>query len=547
MHRRLHHPITRRGVRPPASPGGCEWTRRKFLAAAAACGGAAAAAALFPHPAAAAATFRWTPFSVDLPLPADATPVAPFDLDQTGRLDYVKAWRDRPDLFDARYFDLTMKPGIAEIIPGVQTPIWGYDGQYPGPTIRARAPGSGVREIVFVRFHNQLPDETVIHLHGGHMPADSDGFTNDFITPGAIRDYAYPMIAAGNDPHDVQSFIWYHDHAMDETSIHVYRGLAGLFLVVDDAEAALIDAGVIPTLDHQIPLVLQDRSFNADGTLFYDFFAHDGFLGDVQIVNGKVQPRVRVQRRKYRFRFLNGASARMFYLRLSYGAFVQIGSDGCYLPRAVARPDVFLAMAERVDVVVDFRNAPDEVFLFNMLRQDSGRGPGGTRDQPDLLDQGFPLLKFVVEGPPVPNDVTVEEGDPIRPITVIRPEEATVTRTFEFNRSNGAWTIDNRIFDPDQPVALPKLGATERWRLVNKSGGWWHPIHIHLENFQIQNISGNPPPPWEQGQKDTVLLGPNDTAEILMRFRDWPGKWVFHCHNIEHEDMRMMARFDVVP
>jgi FtsP/CotA-like multicopper oxidase with cupredoxin domain len=545
-----------RRIRRPHTP--AVWTRRDFLAAALATGGAAATAALACGRSEAAreliglpvdpvATFRWKPFTTELPLPGDArAATVPFDLDETKRLDYLKEWRDDPVRFGARYFDLTMKPGVAEIIPGVETPIWGYDGLYPGPTIRARAPGTGAREIVFVRFRNQLDAETVIHLHGGHMPADSDGYTADFIHPGEIRDYAYPMLPAGDDPADMVSYIWYHDHTMDETGVNVYRGLAGLFLIVDDAEAELVDRKLIPAPAQEIPLLLQDKSFNADGTLFYDFFQHDGFLGDVQIVNGKVQPVIRVERRKYRLRLLNGANARMFDLRLSAGDFLQIGSDGCLLPVATSRRNVFLAMAERADVIVDFRDAPDEVYLQNWCRQDDGRGPGGKRDSPDQLDRGVPLMKFIVDGAPVLNDVTMAAGDLVHPITRIRPEEATVTRRFEFDRSSGAWTINGRLFDPEQPMVQSKLGATERWVLVNKSGGWWHPVHIHLETFQVQTVNGRPPPPWEQGNKDVVLLGPNDVAEVLMRFRDWPGKWVFHCHNIEHEDMRMMARFDVV-
>jgi protein SCO1/2 len=233
------------------------------------------------------------------------------------------------------------------------------------------------------------------------------------------------MLPAGDDPADVVSYLWYHDHTMDETGINVYRGLAGLFLIVDDAEAELVDRKLIPAPAQEIPLLLQDRSFNADGTLFYDFAAHDGFLGDVQIVNGKVQPVIRVERRKDRLRFLNGANARMFDLRLSSGGdFLQIGADGCLLPAATARRNVFLSMAERADVIVDFH----EVYLENWLRQDDGRGPGGKRDSPDQLDRGAPLMKFVVEGAPLLNDVTIAAGDPVRPFVRIRPEEATVTR-----------------------------------------------------------------------------------------------------------------------
>jgi FtsP/CotA-like multicopper oxidase with cupredoxin domain len=541
--------------RPPSrvAPPESHWTRRQFLAAAVAGGGAAALTGLLPWRAEAATTFRWTPFSRRLALPPDAQESAPFDLDEgkgpdgKPRLEYLEEWRDDDVGFRARYFQLHMKPGVAEIIPGVTTPIWGYDGIYPGPTIRARAPARpSAREVIFVRFHNELPTECVIHLHGGHMPAESDGFTNDFIHEGGFRDHAYPMIPAGDDPTDMQSYLWYHDHAMDETGINVYRGLEGLFLIVDDAEAQLIADRVIPPLERQYPLVLQDRSFNRDGTLFYNFFEHDGFLGDVQIVNGAVQPFLEVERRKYRFRLLNGANARMFNLRLTSGEFVQIGADGWFLPRAVARREMLLAMAERADVIIDFRNAPNEVYLLNTIDQDDGRGPDGTRDDLDRADRPFPLVKFVVKGAPIANDVTIQAGRALNALAPIDPREARVTRRFEFERSGGAWVINGRIFDPERSDATPKLGSTERWILENKGGGWWHPVHVHDEGFRIQRIGGRAPPPWEAGLKDTVNLGPNDVAEVLLRFRDWPGRWVFHCHNIEHEDVRMMSRFDVV-
>jgi FtsP/CotA-like multicopper oxidase with cupredoxin domain len=325
----------------------------------------------------------------------------------------------------------------------------------------------------------------------------------------------------------------------------VYRGLAGYFLVDDELEEALVADGRIPGPAQELPLLLQDRSFNGDGTLFYDFFDHDGFLGDVQVVNGRLQPRVAVERRRYRLRLLNGANARMFDLRLTSGDFLQIGADGWALPRAVRRRNVFLGMAERADVIVDFRGAPDEVFLANWCEQDDGRGPGGGRSAPDQLDRGVPLLRFDVRGAPVANDLArpLQAGEVVKPLAPPPPPQRT--RSWVLERKNGVWVVNDRIFDPDRPFAVVPLGATERWTFENKSGGWWHPVHVHDEAMRVRTINGRAPPPWEAGKRDMVNLGPNDRLEAIIQFRDWPGRWVWHCHNVEHEDMRMMARFDV--
>jgi FtsP/CotA-like multicopper oxidase with cupredoxin domain len=254
-----------------------------------------------------------------------------------------------------------------------------------------------------------------------------------------------------------------------------------------------------------------------------------------------VQPFCKVERKKYRFRFLNGSNARFYELELSSGSFLQIGNDSWLLPQAIPKQTLKLAPAQRADVIIDFRNAPSEVFLSNILIQESGRGPKKVKRP------GTPLIKFLVQsGTPVDN-ATIAPGQALRPHRAIRAAEIVKTRRFEFERRHGAWQINHRFLDPNRDDATPKLGTAERWILKNGGGGWWHPIHMHLEAHQIQRINGKPPPLVDSFKKDTTTLAPDDEIEIFMKFRTFPGKFMFHCHNIEHEDMRMMGVFNVVP
>ena len=403
------------------------------------------------------------------------------------------------------FYEIHMRPvdpesSSAEVIPNVQTRnLVGYEGLYPGPTIRGRmGRADRVRQI------NELTFETSVHLHGGHNAADSDGFPNDFTFPGGLKDYFYPNEPAGShepagaDPNDNPSTLWYHDHAMDITGPNVYSGLAGFHLMADDVEDELIDPNrqILPATEFDVPLVLQDRRFNADGTLFYDPFDHDGFLGDVFVANGKAQPFFHVQPRKYRFRVLNGHNARILMLRLSNDApFLQVGADSWLLPYAIPRGHVLLGMAERADVVIDFKGLSGRsVFLENILVQKDGRGPGGDLNNPDLKIPGIPLVRFIVDLPLdlAKKDASVVPGSLLRPNTPILAKEIVATRTFEFNRSNGAWQINSRFFDPGRADASPALGTAERWILKNGGGGWWHPIHIHLEAHQVQSFNGQP-------------------------------------------------------
>ena len=223
-----------------------------------------------------------------------------------------------------------------------------------------------------------------------------------------------------------------------------------------------------------------------------------------------------------------------------------------------------IAPAERYEVIVDFSmfKEGEEVFIENRLSQDEGRGPNGTYEEPDILPSGTRLLKFIVGAKPakadnslrIPPGVPVPAGMPLRPFNAISQAElnqVTTFREFEFERSHGAWVINGQLAgDLSGPIATPVGDQPEIWRLKNSSGGWWHPIHIHSEFHRVLSRNGGRPAPFEQdgiARKDTTLLGPGSVVDVYLRFRDYAGPFVFHCHNIAHEDMAMMARFDILP
>jgi FtsP/CotA-like multicopper oxidase with cupredoxin domain len=478
----------------------------------------------------------------------------------------------------------------------------------PGPTFVSRHRGPVVvrndnhltahrnqeeREGVNTTLHDH---ESSLHLHGGHNPAHSDGYPDFYALAGESRDYFYtnatPHVSGGDcgtlfDETWIPSSMWYHDHAMDVTGFNVSRGLAGFYLVFDERELDLItgtdsdpervlpcpgrdaleclgitdEAIITPLLGppgenddgFDFGLALQDQRFNADGTLTYDFLDHAGRLGDVFTVNGRAQPFFEVQRRKYRFRVLNASNARMYQLRLSSGhPFTIFGADTWLFPVAGVIDDFELAMGQRHDVIIDFSEYSDnaEVFLENIMIQEDGRK--GKEIDPD---RPTPLLKFIVKGEePVPNDVTIEPGTTIRgfasdggqwaPIGV---DEIIKTKEFKFDRGGGVWTMNNKFFNPRRADTLPILDTAERWIFENGGGGWWHPIHTHLEGFQIQTLDGELPPFERSFNSDLVNLHGGEVAEVFMKFRTFTGPFAFHCHNVEHEDMRMMGVHDPRP
>ena len=255
----------------------------------------------------------------------------------------------------ADYYEIAQRDASVEIIPGMRTRIWGYDGIFPGPTIEARRGRAAV-----VTHTNRLGVPTVTHLHGGVTRPQSDGFPTDTVAPGETRTYQYDNVGR-------PATLWYHDHSWRGSGRNLYMGLAGLYLLKEDSEIE----GQLPNGPHDVPLVLHDRAFTADGELDYDHDAHHGATGRVMLVNGAPWPVLEVAARKYRFRILNASNASAMRLALStHHPLLQIGSDQGLLAAPVALSTIGLAMAERVEIVVDFSVYPlgTRVVLENRTR-----------------------------------------------------------------------------------------------------------------------------------------------------------------------------------
>ena len=477
------------------------------------------------------------PFSVPLPIPSVLRPV-------------------RSDA-TTDYYEIIQRAARATILPGLTTEIWGYNGIFPGPTIETRRGRKAV-----VRHRNELPVPTVVHLHGAKTPPADDGYPTDLVLPvggwadehsahammGNIaqgsRDYTYPI----DQP---AATLWYHDHRMDFTGPQVYKGLAGFHLVRDDVEAAL----PLPKGERDIPLMLCDRAFAADGSFMYpsldptlrdkpgvtDAFSA-GVLGDVNLVNGAPWPLLEVTNTRYRFRILNASNARNYRLELDPAplkgpAFVQIGSDSGLLGQPVGRKRIEIGQAERFDVLIDFSTYPvgTQVTLVNRYVQ-------GAMGQV----MRFHILREARDDSSVPSRLA--------DFVPLSRSDATVTREFRFaqNGSSGMWEINGKPFDPQRVDAQPQLGAVEIWRISTQQD---HPFHLHLAPFQVlgrgRNIlglggAGSTPGVYDTGWKDTLYIPSSEQVEIIMRFEGYRGKYVFHCHNLEHEDMAMMANIQVV-
>lgn len=427
------------------------------------------------------------------------------------------------------YYEVVQVAKSQEILPGLQTPIWGYNGTFPGPTIRAR---SGRR--VVVRQTNTLPGPASVHLHGGVQPPESDGYPTDLIPSGGTKRYAYP------NRHRAAT-LFYHDHAMDRTGLNVYMGLAGLYVIQDE-----IDDGLpLPKGDFDVPLVIQDRSFNPDGSFAYsnndpsNVFSE---VGNVILINGVPWPRFHVAPRRYRFRILNASGSTTYRLGLSSRQpLIQIATDGGLLYRPVSQQTITLAPAERAEVVIDF----------------GGLSPGTTVELRNSLGSGdlARLMLFEVNGTARDDSRIPVLLDPTQPLT---ERMSLQTRTFVFKPVPVAafppfrFAINGELFDPSIVQARVPLGDVEIWTFENRTLGLGpvaaqeHPVHVHLVNFLILDRDGRPPAEYERGWKDTVLVGVNETVRVIARFAPFTGKYVIHCHNLAHEDHSMMANFEVV-
>lgn len=479
------------------------------------------------------------------------------------------------------------------------TTLWGYNGMYPGPTFEVHS-----NETVKIRWTNNLRDSsgaardhilpydttvhgarsqfpqarTIAHVHGAVTEEASDGFPEFWFTPdpnapangmggpagnSLISTYTNNQRAAAN---------WYHDHSMGITRLNVYAGMAGLYFIRDDAEQAL----GLPSGKYEVPLVFQDRSFYDDGSLFYPAGPGDlnspgvgdplqglpqefpsdasqvmAYLADANLVNGTVWPYMDVEPRKYRFRMLNGANARFYNLSLEPlpgaattdpVAFHQIGTDSGLLSAQVERDSINLSPADRADVVVDFSqfNVGDSI----LMRNSAAGAAAGTTDQ---------VMQFQVVAPTEPD--TSNLPDQLSSIVRYDPQDAVRVRTLELVRSFDEYGRPQFLLDGKKWVeeTTEKIvqGDLEIWEFVNQTG-MAHPMHLHMDAFQLLDRKDStgadiPLEDYELGWEDTVTVGPRESVRIMVKFNQYTGTFVWHCHILEHEDAEMMRRFEIVP
>jgi FtsP/CotA-like multicopper oxidase with cupredoxin domain len=507
--------------------------------------------------------------------------------------------------------------------------VWTFNGTIPPKLVTAR-----YGEPVLFRHHNGLPVDVTqnggfglhtisTHEHNGHHGAENDGFTGAFFFPNQFYDYHWPVVLAGHfgfpqtpldarmactpndagttnpipgDWRETMSTHWFHDHMFAFTAQNVYKGNAAMFNIYSglDRGAEDIDDGVnlrLPSgqarvtgkswgnLDYDVNLMLADKAFDQDGQLIYDIFNFDGFMGDVMTVNLAHDPYFEVERRKYRFRILNGSVARFFKLALANASgvaqpMIQIANDGNLLPSPVTLQELDeMGIAERYDIVIDFSNYAigERLHLVNLAEHFdpeigtlNGKKPirdltmaaalSGTSSDPCV---GRFLEFRVVRNPATPDMSRV-------PATLIpNPDLSSIPvareRTFVFGRNarraeggDEDWGIgtDGGIqlaANFGRISAAPRFGTREVWHLINDGGGWDHPIHIHFEEGVIlaRNGSFANVPLAERGRKDVYRLLPNGSVTITMQFRDWGGMFMEHCHNTTHEDNAMLLRWDI--
>ncbi|MCM8900724.1 multicopper oxidase domain-containing protein [Caldicoprobacter algeriensis] len=478
-------------------------------------------------------------------------------------------------LKDGAYYEVKMlqvKQKLHKCFP--ETTVWGYNGTYPGPTIETLKD-----RTVMVKWINCLPKKhllpvdrtlhgaidtpevrTVVHLHGARVSPDSDGHPEAWFTQGfketgphfSTEVYKYTN-------HQQAATLWYHDHALGITRLNVYSGLAGFYIIRDHLEPMLN----LPSGEYEIPLLIQDRSFNKDGSLFYPAEPPQPvpgvfpsvvpiFFGNTILVNGKVWPYLNVEPRKYRFRILNGSNSRTYTLRLSNGQkFYQIGTDGGLLESPVELDALTIMPAERADIIIDFSGSKGEYIIL-------------TNDDTDENTRN--VMQFRVVLPLKDEDIsTIPET--LYPIERLNENMATKVRNLTLDAvpdryGRPSFQLDGKTWH--DPVAqMPELGSIEIWNFLNLIA-FPHPIHVHLVQFQILDrrpfdvqhyrstgeikYTGDPipPDPNERGWKDTVRVTPGQVTRIIAKFDGYTGDYVWHCHILEHEDHDMMRPFRVI-
>lgn len=440
-----------------------------------------------------------------------------------------------------KIYELSIAAGNSTFLQGLSTPTIGVNGAYLGPTIRARA-----GDRVIMRVKNSLNEATTLHWHGLHIPARQDGGPHQVINPGEVWEPAFEIKQRA-------SLCWYHAHLNEQTGEQVLRGLAGLFLIEDDESRGLrlpSEYGV-----DDIPLVVQDRRFNADGSFQYLSNVGDielGYRGDVILVNGTVAPHLELRRQRTRLRILNGSNARIYTLGRDDGTdLVVIGADGSLLERPVRTRRLRFGPGERVELLLEME--ADRTITLMSYPAD-----GGMMGHDMGVDQEtFPIIEFRTRRL---EPAAVSVPDQLIRVPQWDPAQAARSRRFTMDMAtmsmgpmigpmmDGSMGINGRSMDMDRIDERVPLGSVEIWEIENRTP-LTHPFHIHDIQFRVLDRDGAPPLPYEQGLKDTVLVDPGSVVRVIAEFTDFADSghpYMYHCHILEHEDAGMMGQFVVV-
>ena len=465
------------------------------------------------------------------------------------------------------------------------TEVWGYNGIVPGPTIEAKKD-----EVTYVKYLNKLPNKhflpidyslhgvnnspevrTVVHLHGANVATASDGHPEAWYT----KDYAITGPMFSQEMHEYTNHqpgttMWYHDHTMGLTRLNVVAGLAGFYLLRDASEERLN----LPKGKYEIPLLIQDRSFNEDGSIFYPTELDPpfplpvpnqlplpnptitlGYVGNTIAVNGKLWPFLEVEPRKYRFRILNGSNRRSYNIRLSNDdVLYQLGTDGGFLEATTEINTVELTPAERADIIIDFSNyAGEEIILMN--------------DNEEFADENTSMIMKFKVSLPLKKPDTSEIPTILAPSMDLHEQHAHTIRDLPLTTTLDRYgrimlLLGNQMYH-DPATEKPSLDSIEVWNFINTTPVF-HPIHLHLVQFKILDrrpfnvdlyinegvleYTGEPEEPreYERGWKDTVKADVGKVTRIIMHWKEHTGDYMWHCHLLEHEDHDMMRPIRII-
>ncbi len=420
--------------------------------------------------------------------------------------------------------ELTAAPARLSLKPGVETAVYAYNGRVPGPTLELRE-GDRVK----IRFRNHLPEATTVHWHGLHLPFTMDGSPFHPVAPGEEYDYAFTV-----RPGSAGTY-WYHPHPHHHTAWQVGKGLYGAIIVraADDP---------LPDLPEKL-LILSDNRFRPDGSLDFPdpeseqgrVDAMNGREGDVLFVNDQIMPTITLRSGEVqRWRVINASGARIYRLALPGHTFLHVGSDGGLFERPVEVREILLANGERAELLVRGTGPPGSRSVLRTLPYDRymRQTRPGDWDRPrDLL-----TVRYSEEPP----RATVALPEALRPIPALNPTDATATRVMLMSQGR----INSKTMDMNRVDVSAPLGATEIWEVENLVG-MDHPFHLHGFQFQVLDRNGVPEP--YRSWKDTVNVPKRERVRFIVRYDNHPGKWMFHCHNLNHEDQGMMGVLEVRP